>query len=413
MLELISHHHWKRIIFTLLLLGALNGILFALIVPAWQAPDEPFYFQYTRILVEERRFPHPDETRAAGHPPLYPIVSVIPYLFGSPFGERAQLLLIRLMGVIFFLLVGWLGFKTAETIFPENRLIQALVPLLIVFNPQYAFIGASGNSDTLLILLSSLFLYQIVRLINPPVISLGTDLKSVPTKGEFSWQRAFLLGVNLAFGLLTKERFLIFIPPLFLAPTLLKIPPLSPPFPKGGVGGFLPPFSKVGRGEIFTPLLQRGVWGDFVFLFLHQSYGKPFAERMFEEFWGYFGWLQIPLSQSIYLALKVFIIASLFGLFLGMRRLWRSQRSVKVSLLLFSLTILLTFYAVSLYDITTNGGQGRYFFISIVPISFFLALGMRELFPARFQKVCLVLLFGGFFALNIISLFWYILPNYC
>jgi len=405
MLSEISYHHWKRIISILLLLGALNGVLFALIVPAWQVPDEPFYFQYTRILVEERRFPHPDETRAAAHPPLYPIVSAIPYLLGRPFGERAQLLLIRLMGVIFFLLVGWLGFKTAEAIFPENRLIQALVPLLIIFNPQYVFIGASGNSDTLLVLLSSLFLYQIVRLINPPFVKRGGV-------GGFSWQRAFLLGVNLALGLLTKERFLILVLPLFFA--LLVAQPYrnrwkTPNLPKFRIGGtylaiFLP--------ALFFGLFVGGLKASST-LFFHQSYGKPFAQRMFEEFWGYFGWLQIPLSQSIYLALKVFTIASLFGIFLGMRRLWHSQRSVKVSLLLLFLTILFTFYAVSLYDITTNGGQGRYFFVSIVPISLFLALGIRELSSARFQKVSLVLLSGSLVALNIISLFWYILPNYC
>lgn len=432
----------QKIIISLLVISILNGLLYAIIVPPWQAPDEPFYFKYTRIVVEEGRLPTPRETSAAGHPPLYPLISILPYFLGAPLGRKAQLLLIRLMGVIFSAAVALIGFKTVEVIFPDNDFIQLLVPLFIIFNPQYSFIGASINSDTLLVLLFSLLLYQMVLVV----------------KFSLSWRRVIFLGINIVLGLLTKERFQIALIPLFLL-LLIEVyrkyrpilfifyqETIRPKFILTGVSLFFlvwrwlliePPKISWVKSlwlkiyplvalRIYPPELARSAQ-PIKFLFFHQSYGRSFSQRMFEEFWGYFGWLQIPLNNGVYLILKIISLLGLIGLFLGIGKslvqilrsnsltTLRTNRAISTTIILFLffLTIFLTFYAVSWYNITTGGGQGRYLFISIIPIFLFLSLGIERLFPKKLHQKLFAVLFVSLFALNMISLFWYIMPNYC
>src|SRR3989337_310672 len=95
MTSVICEDNRKRtIIILILLINIFKGLLFSIVTPLWQAPDEPYYFKYTKILVQEVRIPTARETTAAGHPILYPLISSVPYFLGMPWGKTVQALLI-------------------------------------------------------------------------------------------------------------------------------------------------------------------------------------------------------------------------------------------------------------------------------------------------------------------------------
>ncbi len=448
-MALIIHHdaNKRKIIIVILLINIIKGLLFSALTPLWQAPDEPFYFSYTKILVEEIRIPSAAETTAAGHPLLYPLISSIPYYAGKLGGENLQVFLMRFVGVLLSSLVVWLTFKTVSLLFPHNIFIQFLAPILVTFNPQYSFISASINSDVLLVFFSSLLLYLLVKI----VVSSLTPLRLL-----------WLLLVITA-GLLTKERFWLFIFPLVLILVYELIRSLRSRFFPLAQESVLLPFLFMGAFSLIALRSQSvlaeltGVRAKFLdplgadllgksglsaclsslrYIFFHQSYSRSFSLRMFEEFWGFFGWLQIPLSPGIYTALKIFCYAAALGLLIGAAKILISKiRRVDSStedtlkynkpsstqqlfiLLTLLATVLITFYAVAIYDIATGspgrgGGQGRYFFPVIVPISILTSIGIHELVPKRAQKQVSMILFLAFFILNVTSLVYFIMPFY-
>lgn len=449
MTSVICEDNRKRtIIILILLINIFKGLLFSVVTPLWQAPDEPFYFAYTRILVEELRIPATNETTAAGHPFLYPLLSTVPYFLGASGGRTAQVFLMRFLGVMLSTLVVWLTFKISYALFPKNPFVQLMSPVLVAFNPQYSFISASVNSDALLVFFSSLMLYLLVK----------TAISSL------TWLRSFWLLAVIGMGLLTKERFSLFFFPLFailiyelvrtmksrLTALSQESSPLTSVF-TGVLFFIMIKFRSVflqltgTNGKLFDPLGPSllGVpripasWSSLKYLFFHQSYSRSFFQRMFEEFWGFFGWLQIPLSPKIYQILAVFCLAALSGLVIAVgKTIIRGTRKIErldeatwepyeepssaqrlIVLLTFLMTILVAFYAVALYDITTGtpgqgGGQGRYLFPVISPVAMLAAIGISELFPRRAHKGVAITLFFGFFLLNIASLLYFIVPFY-
>lgn len=423
----------RNFIILLLLLTLVKGFLFAAIVPKWQAPDEPFYFKYTKILVEERRVPTISETPAMGHPPLFPVISIVPYVLTRPLGNTAQVFSIRLLSVLFSIIVVWLGFKTAATIFPENKFVQLLVPALLAFSPQYSFISSSINSDSLLILIFSLTLYQLVLIIN----------------SSLTWERFTFLLITLLVGIFSKERFLVILPPLILVIIYEFYKSIRTKLPKFLRQNTLPVLAIVSLCLFF--ILRW--WGKFNFSMVINEklrsvvpyytpsplkelfFSRNFPGRTFEGFWGNFGWWQyIPLRQEIYQTIKLVMLLSLIGLIIWAGKIvWhlvsrrKAQQTVATeplikegkalgeqlfTLAIFLFVIYLALYAAAAYDLTTGGGHGRYILIVMVPLFSFLSLGLGNLFPKAVQQRAFSILFVSLFALNAISLFYTILPWY-
>ena len=83
----------SSVLAAILLVYLLLGVAFAVLTPAWQAPDEPAHYNYVRYVAETGNFPvlhmgdyphaYMEQIKAAGFPPGMPI-DTIRYEFHQP-----------------------------------------------------------------------------------------------------------------------------------------------------------------------------------------------------------------------------------------------------------------------------------------------------------------------------------------
>ncbi len=138
------------------------------------------------------------------------------------------------------------------------------------------------------------------------------------------------------------------------------------------------------------------------------TYVRDFITTTFHSFWGQFGWMAVPMSGRVYLALTLLTLAALGGL-LGFwtARLtgvdfgfWKGISSPHVSrltphplrftlhasrntqqcqaLVLMALTIGLMALGYAWYNLEFVQFQGRYLFPALIPLGLFTALGLYE-----------------------------------
>lgn len=383
-------------IILLILVVITKGCLWAIMVPRWLVPDEFYYFEYTRFILAEGGLPNVLQTPAAGHPPLYPALASVPYLLGRPFGQNTQLLLMRFMGVAFEVLIIYFTFKLVKAIFPKSETLQLAVPALLAFNPQFSFIMASANSDTLLILIATIWFYAL-------------SVYVVENK-KMTLKQLFWLVIILGVGLLTKQRFRI---PMALAPIILTI----------DIFRRLP--SRTMRNihhlpsVITIPLISLPFsWSLFT--------RNDLPKRLFTGFWGNFGWWQyIPLRQSTYylllwttwaalIGLAIFIVDYCLRIFVTARQ--SEDHTIMVGqliiIILSIIEVLLAIYSTVVYNYLNRGANARYMFAAIVPAYILLTVGLKKLIPTIIENHALVILLAAAFFLNFHALFFIVTSFY-
>jgi 4-amino-4-deoxy-L-arabinose transferase-like glycosyltransferase len=240
---------WIIILFVVL------SLAFSLIVPVFDAPDEPYHFEYMRFLAEHRKLPNQTVaelslTTEGFNPPLYYLIGAMPlgilsrdnasdigihteqdlmdlaynpdagfskriypplnpayiklgrgrernmFLTTSqdkfPFSGSIRVIhLIRLISIIFGALTVFFVFKTAETLFPDRKGVALLAAGLCAFNPQFTFLSGVLNNDNLVTMFSTISLYLLTKLII-----------SERDKPKLKWLLG--LGATLGLGLISK-----------------------------------------------------------------------------------------------------------------------------------------------------------------------------------------------------------------
>jgi hypothetical protein len=188
----------------LLLLAIARGIIYVLVIPPWQTPDEPSHFGYVRFVTENHCLPtferipvaegivasmsrhdfwklryhslepasldEKTEFRIASrHPPLY-------YLLGTllliPLKGRDiiwQLYVLRVASVLMGTLTVLVAFRTTRMLFPGDPILPLTVGSFIAFLPMHTFISASVNNDNLAELLSAVIIYLLIRVLRDDI----------------------------------------------------------------------------------------------------------------------------------------------------------------------------------------------------------------------------------------------------
>jgi 4-amino-4-deoxy-L-arabinose transferase-like glycosyltransferase len=205
----------------LLLLTALVGVAWALVTPAFQAPDEPAHFGYVQSLAEGFELPgrgdrplvsseqalagslsNSDQTAqqigvrmtwservyerwhraaaalphrartdgggpnpAASNPPLYYLFEAIPYRLGEGGDLFTRLELTRLASVLWMLVTVAGVWLLAGELLARDRLAQAVAAGTAALLPMVGFVSASVNPDAMLYATWSLALWLGVRLL--------------------------------------------------------------------------------------------------------------------------------------------------------------------------------------------------------------------------------------------------------
>jgi 4-amino-4-deoxy-L-arabinose transferase-like glycosyltransferase len=376
------------------------GALFAIRIPAWQAPDEPAHYNYVAQIARgvwprieasdwDPNFPGigPDQTVVGvpaisyqdHQPPLF-------YALGTPvFAITAGSLTWLRLVTLAISLIGVLAcYACVLTIFPDRHALAALAATLYALLPQHVHLMSAYNNDALSEGLIGLTLLQALRLIRP-VHEPGT-------------RERLALGVTAGLALLTKAQAYLALPIAGLALltahwTDSRAWPLAFRRLLLGLGVAL---------VIGAPLWARniGVYGgtDFLGLQTHDVsvIGQPTTAQWiaqygaadvlgrllrttFQSFWGQFGWMSVVNDRLYWIALLVTFLSAaayLFWFRAGRRALSDAQ-SRQLTLLFVLLVMNLLAYAW--YNQKFVQHQGRYLFMSLIPLGTAFALGWMHL----------------------------------
>jgi hypothetical protein len=436
----------KLVWYGILALALIRGLIYASVVPPWQAPDEPaqferaraalsaqdwvatsdnppaWYDQLIRSLFAYDYYDYINGTRQAYEPqasinrylvlyqeayadwggygsrPAYYAIGW-PILLASHSEVTLQLYLVRLNMVLMNVGILVFAYLIPKLIFPEDNFLPLGVPIIILFNPQHTHMLSTVNNGNLAELLAIAALYFLVR-----VVIQGLNGINIGGALFFSlaamWAKAtgyFLIFVIAGVTLICLWRFRTywrwFIPlglaltavPIFLAPERLLV-------------------------------LAEMAWS-------HLRYGTLYLDPivpidLFRSYWAMPGWMILTLHPLWYRLLLISHGLALVGLlWLGLkkRHLLTSkpyQKRVQALLVLglamvTAVGILLTWNALTNVIVYR---QGRSIYPAMAAVSLFTVLGWRQLFPARLRNHGLYLIAGLFFLFDFLVLFGHIIP---
>lgn len=430
----------------------LTASLYAWKTPRWQAPDEPAHFNYIVALAEtgeapvlragdypanyleeikSRKFPPSMSVAPLRYefyqPPLFYALGALIYRATGRWGPDIQFLALRLLSVLLGLLLLAVAYQIVRTVFPGDAVLALATTAFVGALPMHTAMMAAINPDTLAELWIALTLWLLLRRTDE-----GKHLRT--------WLAA---GLVLGLGLLTKITVII---ALAIVPVALWLRSrertTSRHVARGGVrrrvlGGLVVIWGVAAL--IVAPWLVRNalVYGqkdvlgwsrhnavvvgqprtaDWLARFGAQDTLQRFAVTTFHSFWGQFGWMGVPMSARAYDLLFVLSLLAIIGcdLYLwdiGEMSAVNRPPQLMTGLVTLGLTLLLAILLYLAYNLTYVQHQGRYLFPALVPIGAFFSLGLREMIAPRRWSLLAGLWVLSLFALDIYSLFGFILPQ--
>jgi hypothetical protein len=446
----------KSLLCLLLVVVLVRGLLYAAIIPPWQAPDEPAYFAYARLLAQWVHVPATKRLSAAFEQEL--VASLYEWHYGEftgsrlpagmptrlrdlprsnyasrsvvPLGGRPslpyiwqalfllpvrhqdlvlQLYMARVSSVLLGMGVVWLAWKTFRELLPRSTGLVAAMTALVVFLPQHTFISSAVSDGLLAELAAGLVFYAWARLFRHGIgvwlileVLLGTvvGIWSKPTA-------LFLLPFNvLALAMILYQRRQRSWNWRHVAYLLATFAVLM------GIG-WLAVREPVGRPirQLLERLQAGGAQLDL--LYRHRmSLGRALL-RTYWGFWAWFGWLDLPVSSGWYLTIYVASLAALAGWAMPGRKMhpWWVVGLMATAWLLAILVVVASFVR-ALLGSQWMSYQGRYLFAAIVPFAFLFVGGWARLLPLRFRPFVSAAVVVGMVWFDAVCLLCYIVPFY-
>lgn len=426
----------------------LKGLLWVVLVPPWQAPDEPTHFAYAyelsrleprdrteserRILTSLERFhfwehndlPPPDPRPTGFY--AAPLLSIRPSQAGRPtlyyrvaagllrlVPEKAvhvQLLVLRLLSLVLGTATMLLIFAALRTGLGRESPVPALALGLAVLNPQVSAILTSVNSDVPLCLLAALFFFLLIRQLDRP--------RPVELPG---------LAFCLLAAVLVKRSGLLLIPALLAAlPALVAQWTGENRRLRCGRWAILLPWGLLGAwmgagwlapGLLRQLLLQGFEQWDLLGRLDPATLGGTDWLLFFRFLWESYvlnpGWLTHPAPDQIYRLTALVYGSAGLGLILGVLRPRSGPVHPARGILPTAWAILLaTLGAVVLaYGFQRALSQGRYLFPALGPICLLTGLGWERFRAGRLRwvapaMVAVLALLDGF------ALLGFVLPEF-
>lgn len=146
-----------------LFLASFWGLAFAVWMPSFSGPDEKGHIAYVSALASGHLpiFPATENadiergiTWQAQHPPLFYVVAAPFYKVATLLAPQSGLLVVRLLGVLCFVLTVLVAQKIAEYFVAEKA--AWLAAMLVATHPVVSYVMSMANNESLAILLSSL-----------------------------------------------------------------------------------------------------------------------------------------------------------------------------------------------------------------------------------------------------------------
>jgi hypothetical protein len=438
----------------LLTLAFLRGLIYAAVIPPWQAPDETGHFEYAWLIAHLGRLPTREDVSPAFEQELLgslyewrygefigrPLPEGMPAelddlpmevfarrartidtgrfslsylwqaLFLLPFRYQdlvAQLQIVRFSSILLNLIIVWLAHKTFSEILPDRPYLVCLMTVVVVFLPQHTFINSTVGDGPLAELMACLVLCCWARLLRRGVsvltvagIVLGT-LAGIWAKTTAAFLIPLDAGLALWWFLRRPQRVWRWRHVVYagIGVAILALAAWAVLQSPQGSNTLDKVWSSISADSL--------VWID--------ARGMTFGEALMashDSFWANFGWMAVPVSSRWYGALLLLGLLAAFG-WLGGRRNGRDSPSWGLILMGASfLVALAVFVWVAL--LSQSSGyyqfQGRYLFPVTVPFAFLLIGGLAQIriLRRRWALVGLTVIFLVLF--DIWSMLGYVVP---
>ena len=460
----------QKIATLLIFLAIIRGLLYISIFPPWLAPDEATHFEAIRLIGQEGKWPtrdvylttpmHPQMHTSFMQFHIWEIVSVPvpsgvlnhgdpsndPYILYYPaqnggsivdadrysllyhillsplsslvkgLGIVAQLYLLRLISLLFFVLIILVGWLFARVIFPTQPGYAIAIAAFLLFLPMHVHINTSVNTDALVALLvATFFLF----------------LATIFCNG-FSIFRGIALGVFLLLAILTKPTALFLIPTTIVSIIVFmaRYFQWKLRFVIWIIAGLvlftffasIIIFQTTSGGHNLSSFSASSINFDQHYSNIFLTMFPHFIRWSFVSFWGLFGWANIALPFSWVRLLWVICFACGAGLLIFFAQQYFNKGKKKIMLergqkdLLLVLLFGLVFAGFSIYvpflatQSQTWSPQSRYFFPALLPFALFFFLGFRHLFPARMQHFSVIIWLTGLIFFDTLTVFSVLIP---
>ncbi len=443
-------------LFLLLGLALIRGMIYAAVVPPWQAPDETGHFEYAwliahlgRLPTQEDLDPHFEQEMIAslyewhygaflgrslpGQMParmeLLPAYTSVrstrtvlaerfslaylwQALFLLPFREQdlmLQLFVMRLSSVLLNVGIVWLAFLTFGELFSDRPDLAVLATVIILFLPQHTFINGSVSDGTMAEAMGGLVLYSWVTLFR---------------HGARAWR---FLGIVLGtlLGLWSKNTAVYLIPVDICLGAWWLVRQRRRPWTWRHLAYVCACIALLGAGLLiwsYSPLGQRAspwlkafpapskwTWVD--------QRGMTFGQALlatYDSLWATFGWMSLPISARWYGAIALLSALALWGWCAERRQEPQAQPRWSVGMmggiLVAALLVFLWIGLLSQPDYYQY--QGRYLFPALIPFLFMLVGGLDRLLQLRSNRATLFMVVLFMVVLDSWCLFGVIIPYY-
>ncbi|MEO8609772.1 MAG: DUF2142 domain-containing protein [Chloroflexota bacterium] len=461
----------RRILYLILAAYVILASIYSIITPIFEASDELWHYPMVKFLADHNLSPPPQDPTNPGpwrqegsQPPLYYMMATFltsgidtsdmdsvrrinPHAdigIIRPDGNANMIVhrqkaesfpwhgttlavhIIRFLSILLGLGTVLVTYQLARAIFPEWPLVALGAAALNAFLPMFLFISGSVNNDNLSNLLGNLLTLLIVHLV-----------KSKSSNTDEAKYRPYLsyvfIGIVTGAGLLAKLNIGFLIPLVGLALLIVSIRQRDwRPLVIGGVisGGLT--------------VVIAGWW----YLRNAQDYGDPTGLNMFLEmvgrravyanlpqlwsernsftqaYWGFFGGVNVPLPDWVYLIFNVIGVVGLVGAigFIVYRIVQKADKASLISTnsrgfqwlpaLVTIIWPVVTFVSYLRWTAETPASQGRLVFGALSAISMWMAVGLVWWLPKKLQAWVLMGVTGYFGVVAALTPLLVIAPMY-
>jgi hypothetical protein len=400
----INERRWFVLIIFLYLFLAVG---YSLLMPLWEAPDEPAHYHLAWFFARFGRFPPLQQNYEADQPRSFyylgswiirgldkvdPRLSdyYIPQEYSMNMNIAVRrfdwnldnyrfllgVYILRWINIVFGAIALWFIWMAFRLIEPEKPELRAAALALAALTPQFLHIMSSVSNDPLGTLAGALLFYLAIRVTTSnsnllPLISVPLAV-ILPLTTKLT---AFPVGVALLlticwqqFARIKQKKQLI-----YLGLSLLSIPVIL---------YFLFP-------GVVKPAIYELQWR--IFTFAPDAFTYKYLDFILRQiiwtYWGKVGWLAVGLPPVVVILLT---LSGLIGMGLNARELVKT-RSMNTQLNLWIITWLTGLFslaAVIKNGLTTMASQGRFLFPAIGALSLLMLAGWHSVLPQK-QRVLL------------------------
>jgi hypothetical protein len=424
----LNERRWLVLIFSL---SALLAFGYSLLMPIWEAPDEPAHYHIAWYLARRDLYPTLKHNYEASQPRIYyytaslvirALNQISPRVsnYFLPFEHKQNLrkpeprfdwnsdnyrfllgvYLLRWINMILGALALWANWKAFQVIAPDKPVLRLAALALAALTPQYLHIMSSVSNDALGTVAGALLFYLTVRVLKE--------------------QSKILHFITVFFALVLPLTTKLTVLPVSMASLIIimwKWVPNSRSKRWWVVSG-LAILSGIGILYFLFPNASQLATHEIdwrLFNFRKNAFTNQYLTFILSQiiwtFWGKVGWIAIGLPAWI---VNLLTVAWFIGVSTNAAFLLKTKRSFPHFRLWIAtwLIAIITIAAVIRNGLTTSASQGRFLFPAIGALFILMISGWHDVLPAQFQRFLPMMIILFMVSINILLCVTGIIPTY-